>query len=122
MGITSTGSGNLPSTGDQLAVVDDADEALRGGGDDLLAGERGAAALDQRAVGGGLIGAVDIETQDRPRNSDPVPECPRRASFSEVWRELETAPASCILRSFSASMSWFTVEPVPMPSTMPLST
>ena len=35
---------------DQLGVVDDADEALRGGGDDLLAGERGAAALDQRAV------------------------------------------------------------------------
>ena len=41
---------------------------LRGGGDDLLAGERGAAALDQHAVGGGLIGAVDIESQGRPRN------------------------------------------------------
>src|SRR3979490_688672 len=41
------------------------------------------------------------------------------AKACEVWRELETAPSSCILRSFSASMSWDTVEPVPMPSTIP---
>ncbi len=46
---------------------------------------------------------------------------PAAFSFSEVWRELETAPESWILRSFSTSMSWFTVEPVPMPNTMPLS-
>ena len=36
-----------------------------GGGDDLLAGERGAAALDQNAVGGGFIGAVDVQAQGR---------------------------------------------------------
>ena len=47
--------------GHQLGVVDDADEALRGGGDHFFARQRGSAALDQHAVGGGLIGAVDIE-------------------------------------------------------------
>ena len=47
IGITSTGSGNVPSTGDQLGFVDDADEAARCGGDDLLARQRAAAALDQ---------------------------------------------------------------------------
>ena len=63
IGITSTGRGKVPSTVDQLGVVDDADEFLGGGCDNLLAGERGASALDQRAVGGGLIGTVDVEAQ-----------------------------------------------------------
>ena len=63
MGITSIGSGNVPSALDQLAVVDDADEAPRGRGDDLLARERAAAALDEMARAGGLVGAVDIDVQ-----------------------------------------------------------
>src|SRR6266436_7219563 len=43
------------------------------------------------------------------------------AKACEVWRELDTTPSSCVLRSFSASMSWATVEPVPTPSTIPAS-
>jgi hypothetical protein len=46
---------------------------------------------------------------------------PAARRLSDVCRELETAAESCILRSFSASMSWVTVEPVPIPNTMPLS-
>jgi hypothetical protein len=45
--MTSTGSGNLPSTSTQLAIVGDADELAAGPGDDLLARQRAAAALDQ---------------------------------------------------------------------------
>ena len=46
---------------DDLAVVDDAQEALSHLGDDLLSGERAAPAFDQVAVPGGFIGAVDVQ-------------------------------------------------------------
>jgi hypothetical protein len=46
---------------DQLALVDDADELLGAGGDDLLARQRAAAALDHGHVRGDLVGAVDVD-------------------------------------------------------------
>src|SRR5690606_23220455 len=46
-----------------LGLVDDADELLAGLGDDLLAGERAAAALDQAVPGIALVGAVDVQLQ-----------------------------------------------------------
>src|SRR5271167_1864601 len=46
---------------DQLGVVDDADEPRGRGGDHLFPREGGSPTLDQDAVGGGLIGAVDIQ-------------------------------------------------------------
>src|SRR5437879_10761445 len=49
--------------GDQLGVICDADEPGRSGRDDLLASERAAAALDEMAGAGGLIGAVDVEPE-----------------------------------------------------------
>src|SRR5690606_29414726 len=48
---------------DLLGLVDDADELLAGLGDDLLAGERAAAALDQAVPGIALVGAVDVQLQ-----------------------------------------------------------
>src|SRR5205823_707283 len=48
---------------DELVGRGDDDEALRGGGDDLLARVRGAAALDQPAVGRDLVGAVDGDVE-----------------------------------------------------------
>ena len=47
----------------QLAGVGDADEGLGHGGDDLLAGQCGAAALDQVQAFVALVGAVDVELQ-----------------------------------------------------------
>ncbi len=47
----------------ELAVIDDADETLGSGGHDLLAGQGGAAALDQCAVPGRFVGAVDVQRQ-----------------------------------------------------------
>ena len=47
----------------QLALVGDADEGLGHGGNDLLAGQGGAAALDQVQVFIAFIGAVDVELQ-----------------------------------------------------------
>ena len=48
---------------DELALVDDADEAPRRGGENLLARERAAAALDQMQVLRRLVGAVDVEVE-----------------------------------------------------------
>ncbi|MCY1361948.1 hypothetical protein D9M69_486440 [compost metagenome] len=47
----------------QLAGVGDADEGLGHRGDDLLAGQRGAAALDQFQALVALVGAVHVELQ-----------------------------------------------------------
>ena len=63
MGMTSTGSGKPAEHAHQLRVVDDADEAPRGAGDDLFPGERAAAALDEMPVPGDLIGAVHVDIQ-----------------------------------------------------------
>ena len=87
-----------------MDVVDDADELARSGGDDLLARERGSAALDQHAARGRLIGAVDVEVEITLGVEIRLAEC-RGFERSEVWRELETAPSSWILRSFSTSMN-----------------
>src|SRR5262249_25653601 len=43
--------------------IDHADERLRGGGDDLLARQRRAAALDQALVGVAFVGAVDVQRE-----------------------------------------------------------
>src|SRR3954469_13411757 len=48
---------------DQLARVADADELLRYGGDDLLARQRAAAALDHVEVLGHFIGAIDVHAK-----------------------------------------------------------
>ena len=61
--MTSTGNGKRPRTGTELGVVDDAHEAARGRGDDLLAGERRTAALDQMQLRVGLVGAVDVDLE-----------------------------------------------------------
>ena len=50
---------------DELGRVGDAHEPARNGGDDLLARERAAAALDHRPVLGNLVGAVDVHRQVR---------------------------------------------------------
>src|SRR5438874_5433497 len=47
----------------ELRLIDDADERLRHRGDDLLAGQRSAAALDHRAVRCHLVDAVDVDRQ-----------------------------------------------------------
>src|SRR6185312_11135466 len=49
--------------GDELALVDDADETAGRSGDDLLARERTAAAFDEVMRTRGFIGSVDIERQ-----------------------------------------------------------
>src|SRR5271167_2766295 len=46
---------------DQLGVVDDADESRGGGGDHLFPRKSCSPTLDQDAIGGGLIGTVDIQ-------------------------------------------------------------
>src|SRR5437879_9433348 len=55
------GEGKAPERRDHLRVVEDAHEALRGRGEDLLAGEGAAAALDELPGGGRLVGAVDVQ-------------------------------------------------------------
>src|SRR2546429_9740546 len=45
----------------QLRLIDDAHETLRHRRDDLLPGQRAAAALDHRTVRGGFVGAVDVD-------------------------------------------------------------
>ncbi len=67
IGMTSTGKGKLSKAVDQLGLIDDADEAARRGRDDLFAGQRGAAALDQVQAAGGFVGAVDVDVQARDR-------------------------------------------------------
>ena len=52
-----------PERGDELRLVGDADEGARDRGDDLLARERAAAALDHREALGDLVGAVDVDRQ-----------------------------------------------------------
>jgi hypothetical protein len=53
----------LAEHADQLAFVGDADELLAASGDDLLARQRTAAALDHGEVFGYFVGAVDIDFQ-----------------------------------------------------------
>src|SRR5690606_7091759 len=53
--------GEAPEDLDDLGGIDDADEAARGGGDDLLARERATAALDQAPARIALVRTVDVE-------------------------------------------------------------
>ena len=53
----------LAEDGYQLAGIGDADEGLGHRGDDLLAGQRGTAALDQLQALVAFVGAVDVELQ-----------------------------------------------------------
>ena len=88
-------------------------------GDDLLARQRRAAALDHAAGRVDLVGAVDVDRQALDlvgvEHLDAVRAQPRACCASL----LETAPAmrSCI--GASASMKRLTVEPVPTPITAP---
>src|SRR5271170_4281575 len=49
----------------ELGRIDDDDHALRGGGDDLLAQQRPAAALDQIELGIDFVGTVDRQVEFR---------------------------------------------------------
>src|SRR3546814_2324278 len=92
---------------DLLARIDDADELVAGLGNDLLARERRAAALDQALARVTLVGAVDVEREaagvveldhfdavaaqacgalfgTRNRSLDPVPDA--RRGGEERWR------------------------------------
>ena len=74
---------------DQLGIVDDAHEFARGAGEDLLPGQRAAAAFDQLQMLGGLVCAVDVDVDvaDRIqcRHFEAV-----SSSSSVVALELET--------------------------------
>ena len=59
----------------ELRRIDDADELARDRGDDLLARQRAAAALDHRAVLGHLVGAVDVDGNVGRRCSGPRRRC-----------------------------------------------
>ena len=59
--MTSTGSGNLPSTSTNLDLIGDAHEFAAGRGDDLFPGQGAAAALDEVQISGGLVGAVHVD-------------------------------------------------------------
>src|SRR5689334_21948118 len=65
---------------DRLGGVGDNDEPVRGPGHDLLPGVRAAAALDQPAVRGDLVGAVDgdVEPVDARDVFDPQAQLTRR--------------------------------------------
>jgi hypothetical protein len=54
------GQGKGAEHGDSLAVIGDAEEHVGDGGDDLFAGQRAAAALDQLQRIVGLVGAVHV--------------------------------------------------------------
>ncbi len=78
---------------DQLALVGDADEALGEVGDDLLARQRGAAALDHAAAPVDLVGAVDVDRQPLDLGWPRAPRMPCARSRSVLALELDTAPA-----------------------------
>src|ERR1700723_3883537 len=120
IGITSTGRGNLPSTSTSLLssmMQTNFAEAA------ATIFSRVSAApppliSTPSAVASSAPSMYRLSGPSALRSSSGTP---MARKLSEVRRELETAPESWILRSFSASMSSVTVEPVPMPSTMPLS-
>ena len=91
----------------------------RPGGDDLLARERRAAALDHVAAAVDLVGAVDVDRQLVDLVGVEHPDAQRPQPLGAMRCELDTAPA---MRSFivaSASMNLLTVEPVPTPTISP---
>ena len=98
----------------QLRGVADADELARHRGDDLLARQRAAAALDHVQVLGHLVGAVDVDRRARHavqiEHPDAVRLQPLGARFRARHRALDAA-----LDVASASMKKLTVEPEPTP-------
>ncbi len=61
--MTSIGQRKRAQHLDQLAVVADAHELVARGGDDLLAGKRAAATLDELQIVIGLVGAVHVDRE-----------------------------------------------------------
>ncbi len=78
-GTTSTGSGKAPSSATSLVESAITDHPFRGGGDDLLAQQRAAAALDQSELGIDFVRPVDrqIELQKVVQRGDRNAEAPR---------------------------------------------
>ena len=76
--MTSTGSGKAPSSGDELGRIRDNHHPFRGGGDDLLAQQRAAAALDQSELGIDFVRPVNgqIELQKVVQRGDRNAEAP----------------------------------------------
>ena len=108
-----------PISLDRLRRVGDHDEALGRRGDDLLARVGAAAALDQPAVRGDLVGAVDrdvepvepVERLDRDaRARAPAPRSRAR------WRRSGSSSS----RAASAGSRWATVEPGAEPDHHPV--
>jgi hypothetical protein len=115
MGMTSTGSGNLPMHVDQLALVDDADELLGAGGDDLLARQRAAAALDHGHVRGDLVGAVDVDFHLAGLVQVDDADAVLFQALGGGHRLEATAASIFPLMWANSSMKKLAVEPVPTP-------
>ncbi len=120
-GAISIGSGKLPKHRHPFRFIGDHNHPRRGRGDDLLAQQRAAAALDQRQVGRDLVCAVDgqIElgrlVERRQRNAEPRP--PARVSLPRSARRRYRGPRARARRATSTKCS--AVEPVPSPTRMP---
>ena len=101
---------------DPLRVVGDADEALGQVGDDLLARQRRAAALDHAAGAVDLVGAVDVDRQRLDLARRRAPRMPMRAQPRACSPRCSTPRRRCAPACVaSASMKQLTVEPVPTP-------
>ena len=107
---------SAPSVCTRLDCVGDADEALGQVGDDLLARQRRAAALDHVAAAVDLVGAVDVDRRSldlvRVEHADAV----RLQPLGALAPSSTPRRGSCRLMPASASMKWLTVEPVPTPT------
>ena len=103
-----------------LRLVGDADEALGQVGDDLLARQRRAAALDHVAARGRSRRRRRCRPACRSTSLASSTRMPCARSRSVLAVELDTAPGDARpSSSASASMKWLTVEPVPTPTTLP---
>src|SRR5581483_768170 len=84
-----------PEHVDALARIDHADEGLRRRGDDLLARERRAAALDEPLVRIAFVGAVDVKREFADGieidDADAMPLEPRRALLRARYRGVDAA-------------------------------
>ena len=117
------GQGERAQGIDQLALVGDADEAARGGGDDLLARERGAPTLDELRVDGWFHRRRRCRCRSRRPRSGRVPRMPAALQALRWIHWSSTPRPRCFTRrAASSSMRKFTVEPVPTPSTLPSTT
>ena len=101
--MTSIGKANVPQRVDPLGGVDDADEQGRGCRDDLLAGQRAAAAFRHLERPVDLVGAIDIERQlldvAEVEHRDTQP-----SSRAALRCELATAPRNRVRSGARRSM------------------